>query len=76
MAKLTNTERAVLLAALRTGKLRRVPGGYVGNGEYEQTFHARTVMSLARAGWLAEDVFDYVPTAACKTQLSTEQAAA
>lgn len=68
MPKITPAMRAAVIAAVRTGRLRRQPGGYIAHGEYSQVYTARTVMACAHDGWLAEDVFDYVPTPAAVTE--------
>lgn len=76
MDKLTQKQSVIVRAAVRSGRLRRAPGGYVANGEYAMVHHGRTVMLLARDGWLREDGFDYVPTALAKTHFPAQGAAA
>jgi len=75
MPKLTTKERTIMVAAVRTGRLRKARGGYVAHGEYDNVFHPRTVLQLARGGWLTPDVFDFVPSPSAMTWFGSQAAA-
>jgi hypothetical protein len=80
MAILSRAQAATLRAAVRTGRLRRTRGAdgkpaFVANGEFTMHHGTRTVMQLARDGWLAADSFDYVPTPAALTHFGQQVAA-